>query len=68
MRVRALRPLADPRWGQAPPGAEIDVAPAEAEALRQAGLAEPLGPPRRRPEAATNQRRERAVIPPAERR
>lgn len=66
--VRTLRPVSDPRWGQAPPGVEIEVGPDEAVALHLAGLVEPPEPVHRRPEAATNERRERAVIPSPARR
>jgi hypothetical protein len=36
-RVRTLRSVPDPRWGHAPPGSELELEPAEAEALRLAG-------------------------------
>lgn len=53
--ARVLRPLADPRWGQAPPGAILELPPTEIEALRLAGLVElmPTDPRPRRTKAAS---------------
>lgn len=41
-RARVLRPLADPRWGHAPPGTLLQLPAAEIEALRLNGLVEPI--------------------------
>lgn len=47
--ARVLRPMADPRWGQAPPGEILEIPATEIEALRLAGLVEPLADRPRRP-------------------
>jgi len=55
--ARVLRPIADPRWGQAPPGETIQLPAAEIEALRLAGLVEPIvDRPRRLRTKAANAR------------
>ena len=57
MRARTVRPWQDPRSGViVPPGETVSLPPREAEARRLQGYVQPI-------ETATNERRERAVLP-----